>query len=397
MFKSLKRITYHVPDLVEAKKWYTGILNMQPILDTPFVIIFKVGDCTLSLSKANNPISPASEQIETYWEVEDIDVSFQKLISLGAKEHTPITDRLNIRIAKVMDPFGNIIGITGLPLDVNKRSVENKPSESALILTFCRALAAKDEREEIKGPDYLAEYFLTEESKKPLKDSASRKWAIQKMITSPKYGYSISRTAYIDDIFKKYLSEDIPQIVILGAGYDTRAYRFHDLLGTTKIYEVDIQTTQKRKIDILEKNKIEIPGKITFVRINFETENLAEVLLKAGFDNDAKTLYIWEGVTYYLTKDPIKKTLNFINTHSAKASIVCFDYLADQIDAMNAAEPYQFIIGKEELGILLSEYGLEIIEHIDSKEMEKRYLTLKDGSLAEESLTHFCFVTAMVL
>jgi predicted enzyme related to lactoylglutathione lyase len=288
MFKSLKRLTYHVSDLVEAQKWYTSILNMPPILDTPFVIIFKVGDCTLSLSKTNNPIGPNNEQIETYWEVEDIDSSFQKLIGLGAKEHTPITDRLNFRIAKVIDPFGNIIGITGLPLDVSKRAVENKPSESALVLTFCRALAAKDEREEIKGPDYLAEYFLTEESKKPLKDSASRKWAIQKMITSPKYGYSISRTAYIDNIFKKYLSENISQIVILGAGYDTRAYRFHDLLGTTKIYEVDIQTTQRRKIDILKGNNIEIPEKIAFASINFKTENLEEVLLKVGFNNGTK-------------------------------------------------------------------------------------------------------------
>ncbi len=182
----------------------------------------------------------------------------------------------------------------------------------------------------------------------------------------------------------------------MGAGYDTRAYRFQDLLGKTKIYEVDIQPTQKRKIDILQENKIKIPEQIYFVSINFETENLDEVLLKAGFNNNAKTLYIWEGVTYYLTIDTIKKTLNFIHSHSSKASIVCFDYLAEKIDSMSAAEPYQFIIGKEELKILLSEYGLEIIEHIDSKEMEKRYLTLKDGTLAEESLTHFCFVTAMV-
>jgi O-methyltransferase involved in polyketide biosynthesis len=89
--------------------------------------------------------------------------------------------------------------------------------------------------------------------------------------------------------------------------------------------------------------------------------------------------------------------LNFINTHSSKGSIVCFDYLAEKIDSMNTAEPYQFIMGKEDLRILLSEYGFEIIEHIDYKEMVKRYLTLKDGSIAEESLTHFCFVTAIVL
>jgi methyltransferase (TIGR00027 family) len=395
MFKSLKRITYPVSNLAAAKQWYTGVLDLQPILDTPFLIIFKIGDCTLSLSKANSPISPADAQTETYWEVDDIDSSFQKLISLGAKEHTPITDRLNIRIAKVIDPFGNIFGITGLPLDVTKRSVKNKPSESALLLTFCRALAANDEREEIKGPDYLAEYFLTEESKKPLKDSTSRKWAIQKLITSPKYGYSISRTAYIDHIFKKHLSENIPQIVILGAGYDTRAHRYHGLLGSTKIYEIDIQTTQKRKIDILKTKGLEISKKVTYLSVNFETDNVEEALSKASFNSGTRTLYIWEGVTYYLTRDTIKRILNLIGTHSSNASIVCFDYLADKIDSMNAAEPYQFVVDKEELKTLLSEHNFRIIEHIDSKEMIKRYLTLKDGSFAEECLTHFCFVTAM--
>ena len=397
MFKSLKQITYHVSDIDKAKQWYINILNIQPIFDTPFAVIFKVGDCTLSLSKTKTPITEAVEGIETFWEVEDIDTSFQKLINLGAKQHTPITDVLNIRIAKVIDPFGNIIGITGAHLDVKKRSVENKPSETAMTVTFCRALAAKDEREEIKGPDYLAEHFLTEEGKKPLKDSASRKWAIQQLLTSPMYGYFISRTAFIDNIFKKYLSENISQIVFLGAGYDTRAYRFRNLLGKTKIFEVDIQSTQKRKIDILHNMNIEISEHITFVSINFETDRLEEVLLKVGFNNSAKTLYIWEGVTYYLTIDTIKKTLDFINTHSSKGSIVCFDYLTENIDSINAAEPYQFIIGKDELIMLLSEHGFEIIEHIDSKEMESKYLTLKDGSLAEKTLTHFCFVNAELL
>jgi predicted enzyme related to lactoylglutathione lyase len=159
MFKSLKRITYHASDIAEAKKWYASVLNIQPMLDTPFVIIFRVGDCSLSISKAINPIHADSEQVEVFWEVEDIDSSFQKLVSLGAKQFTPITNVLNIRTAKVIDPFGNIIGITDSPLDAKKRSVENKPSESAALLAFCRALAAKDEREEIKGSDYLRNYF----------------------------------------------------------------------------------------------------------------------------------------------------------------------------------------------------------------------------------------------
>ena len=394
MFRSLKRITYQAIDLEKARQWYAGLLNTQPMFDNPFVVVFKVGDCTLSIAKTNAPLNDAAEQTETFWEVEDIDSSFQKLIRLGARQHTAVKDVLNIRIAKVIDPFGNIIGITGFPLDIKKRSVENKPSESALIVTFCRALSANDEREEIKGPDFLAEYFLSEEGKKSLKDRASRKWTIQQMITSPKFGFIVSRTAFFDFIFKKNLYENIPQIVLFGAGYDTRTYRFHDALGKTKVFEVDIQSTQQRKIDILKNNEIDVPEQLTFVSTNFETDNLGEVLLKSGFDVSVKTLFILEGVTYYLSRDTINNTMNFIHSHSAKGSIICFDYLAEKIESMNEAEPYQFIIGKNELKEFLSKHRFNIIEHIDSKEMEKRYLTLKDGSLAENSLTHFCFVSA---
>lgn len=395
MFKSLKRITYQVTDIDKAKQWYSGILNAQPLFDSPFAVIFKVGDCTLSLSKGNPPMPETSERVDIYWEVEDIVTAYQRLIDSGAKAHTPINEVLNIRIAKVIDPFGNIIGITGAGLDTRERTVENQPSETAMTVAFCRALAAKDEREEIKGPDYLAELFLTEEGREPLKDSASRKWTIEKLITSAMYGYFIARTAFIDNIFKKSLAENIPQIVFLGAGYDTRAYRYRESLGKTRIFELDINSTQQRKIDILSA-KIDIPQQVSFVSINFKVDNLEAVLRKAGFDETVKTLFIWEGVTYYLTEDAIRKTLSFIKVHSPQGSAICFDYLTEKLDSVNAAEPFQFWIGTNELEPFLAKLGFKTIEHIDSKEMEKRYLTLNDGSLAEKALSQFCLVHGIV-
>lgn len=394
MLKSLKRITYRAFDLDKARDWYSALLHVQPVFDNPFVVIFRVGDCTLSIAKTDAPLNDAEGQTETFWEVEDIDSSFRELIRLGARQHTPVKDVLNIRTAKVMDPFGNVIGITGLPLDVEKRTVKNKPSESALVVTFCRALSAYDDREEIKGPDFLAEKFLSDEGRKSLKDGASRKWTIQKMITSPKYGFIVSRTAFFDSVVTRNLNARIPQIVFLGAGYDTRPYRFRDDLGETRIFEVDIQSTQKRKIDILQNNNIDIPEGLTFVSINFETDDLGEVLLKSGFDGSVKTLFIWEGVTYYLSTNAITATLNFIQSHSAQGSVICFDYLAEKIESMNEAEPYRFVIGSNEIEAFLSEHRFAIIDHIDSEEMKKRYLTLSDGSCAEDSLTHFRFVTA---
>jgi len=396
MFKGLKRIVYKVADINQARKWYSDVLEMQPAFEAPFAVIFNVGDCSLSLVQGQPPLPGTIERVETYWEVEDIEATYQRLIDYGASPHSPIKTAFNIRLAKVIDPFGNEIGITGPVLADSKSSIENQPSETAMTVAFCRALAAMDNREAIKGPDYLAELFLTEEGRKLLNDQSSRIWAIQNLVTPPLYGYFIARTAFIDHEFKKALDDDIPQIVILGAGYDTRAYRYRDFVKHTHIFELDIQTTQKRKKEVLEGANIEIPREVTFVSVNFKLDQLKEVLGNAGFDPMAKTLFIWEGVTYYLTKEAITTTLQFITSNSPSGSILCFDYLTEKLESVNSAEPFQFWIPQSKIDQFIEDHGLKVIEHIDADEMQKRYLTQKDGNIAEKVLTRFCFVKALV-
>ena len=395
MLKSLKRVAYYVDDIEKAKDWYNSVLNIQPVFDTPFAKIYRIGDCSLSLAKSEAPINKANG-IDVYWEVDDIDSAFKKFVLHGAQVKTPIKHILNIQIAQLIDPFGNIIGLTSEQLHEEERTVEKKPSETALSVAFCRAAAVKEKRAEIKGPDYLAELFISDDSQKILNDDKSLKWTIQNIVTSPLYGFIISRTAFIDSIFKNACEDNIPQIVFLGAGYDTRSYRFIDSLKNTKLFELDIETTQQRKIKILQNNKITIPDSLSFVPINFKTDSIYDVLQKAGYDSAKKTLFIWEGVIYYLKKEDVEKTLSLIQKYSPKGSILCFDYLTEKLNSINPSEPLQFWITKEKIGELLSGYGLKIDEHIDSTEMTKRYLTLKDGSIAEGTISIFCLVKAVV-
>jgi methyltransferase (TIGR00027 family) len=394
MFKSLKRIVYKVNDLEKAKQWYNDFLNTEPIFSAPFVAIYKIGDCSLSLSLSQStPSSNNNEQSETYWEVDDIDATYSRLLDLGAKSLAPVKTVINIRVAKVIDPFNNVIGITGNVLDVKSRAVEFQPSETAMTTAFCRALAFKEERKEIQGPDNLAEIFLTDEAKKPLKDSATRKWAIQNLVTSPLYGYLLARTAYFDQIFKKHISENIDQIVFLGAGYDTRAYRYNDLIKNTRIFELDIYSTQERKLATLRKSNIAIPLQIVHVNIDFKNEKIEQALSKYEYSETAKTLFIWEGVTYYLPENAIINTLSFIKSHSPKGSILCFDYATEKLDSFNTAEPFKSWIGNGKEGVesFVSPFGFRTIQHLDSKEMEREFLTLNDGSVAENVLSKFCF------
>ncbi len=383
---------YKASEIEEAKRWYINLLDMQPVLDTPFLVIFKIGECTLSLAKSNPDSSVNIEGAETYWEVVDIDLSYQKLLEMGAKEHTPIKQVLNIRIAKVIDPFGNVICISGSQQDSQERTVEKKPSETAMTAAFSRAVAAKEDN----GQDYLAEIFLNDEAKKPLSDIASRKWAIENLITPPLYHYFICRTAYIDSVFQKALTENFSQIVFLGAGYDTRAYRFKELTSNIRIFEIDVVSTQNRKIESLKNANIDIPTQVSFISINFKNENFAEALIKSGFNKSLKTLFIWEGVTFYLQEEVIRNTLELISASAPLGSVLCFDFMTAKVDSVFQSEPFLFWIEPSELPEFMFRFGFYIIEHLYPNEMEKKFLNSGDSTTEKKTLQYFNFVTAIL-
>jgi methyltransferase (TIGR00027 family) len=226
------------------------------------------------------------------------------------------------------------------------------------------------------------------------------------------YEYMIARTAYFDHIVEQALQENIPQIVFLGAGYDSRPYRFRDLIKDTRIFELDIHTTQQRKTQLLHQANISMPKQLILVPVNFNTDNLKDVLLSAGYDQTRKTLFIWEGVTHYLLPKAVDDTLSFIRSNSPPGSTVCFDYTSvspDMFDqygvkelrenrrASASGEPSRFGIAKGKIESFLSERGYEIIDHLTAQDMERNYLTLHDGSSAGRVLAIFCFVHASVV
>lgn len=395
MFKSLYRVSYRVSDLEKAKQWYSTALEQAPVLDSPFYVIFKVGSTSLTLMKSE-PAPPGAEQIVAFWEVDDIEAAYRRMLDLGATARAEISSSVNTRIAKVIDPFGNVIGLESKAAEAQKQSVENQPSESAMTVAFCRALAAKDERKEIRGPDYLAEIFLSEDRRRPLKDRASREWVIQKLATPELYHYFIARTAYLDQVFTRSLQENIPQIVILGAGYDTRSYRYRSLIQDSRIFELDIQPTQKRKKDLLEQAAIPIPKNLVFVPINFNTDAIEAVLEKAGFNKGQKTLFTWEGVTYYLSAIAIDKTLESVRRLSPAGSTIAFDYMTQAVPSTYAGEPFQFWLPTTKIEAFLADRDLAIIEHLLPADLEMRYLRLHDGSPVGKSLPFFALVLASI-
>jgi methyltransferase (TIGR00027 family) len=141
----------------------------------------------------------------------------------------------------------------------------------------------------------------------------------------PQYEAS-ARIWFFDATVDRYLP-DVAQFVILGAGFDTRAYRLPN--GTrVRVFEVDSPRTQMVKRETLMKAGIDSSG-VTFVPADFEKEDWLGCLTVAGFDAGEPTLFLWEGVTMYLDREAVEDTLRKIAS-TAHGSVVAFDYFTTE-------------------------------------------------------------------
>jgi methyltransferase (TIGR00027 family) len=133
-----------------------------------------------------------------------------------------------------------------------------------------------------------------------------------------------ARTRCAEDSLAAAVQEGARQLVVLGAGLDTYAYRspFGDRL---RIFEVDHPATQVWKRERLADAAIPIPPSLTFAPIDFERQTLPEGLAAAGFDHAQQSFFTWLGVVPYLSEDAIWSTLAFIASLDYGAHVV-FDY-----------------------------------------------------------------------
>lgn len=132
------------------------------------------------------------------------------------------------------------------------------------------------------------------------------------------------RTTAIDVAVRDAIAAGAKQLVILGAGYDGRAWRLPELAGV-KVYEVDhpaTQTDKKARVADLPPPR----SQVSFVSIDFERESLDAVLERAGQDKRTPTCWIWEGVVMYLTRDAMRATLASIAGRSAPGSTLIVNY-----------------------------------------------------------------------
>lgn len=248
--------------------------------------------------------------------------------------------------------------------------------------------------------DHLAEYFLPWSA-----------WLLLKLV--PRFfrsraeskfpgvlGLLIGRTNIYDMLVETTLAadKDITQVVILGAGFDTRFQRLsfpknRDL----QLFEVDAIPTQQRKREVLAKLAPETftsgrqPSSINYVAVNFDQDSIESALLRTErYNRLAKTLFLWEGVTMYLQDRSVEEVLSFIKRGSGPGSLLICDIVYKECltgekiynmtkvssAAIKAAEPWIYGVREGQVREWISSHGFvpistygpkELSAHTDSK------------------------------
>jgi methyltransferase (TIGR00027 family) len=383
MFKELKRVVYFVTDVEAARSWYGRVLGKEPVFDSPVACIFVVNQSSLSLVRADAVSPTGGHRIAAYWEVDDVDAALRTLVEQGARVKTKPANISSVRVAEVVDPFGNVLGLSGGIPHEKERTVENQPSRSAHLVALCRALLSRDERFGPRFADRFSEAFLEDEARALLEDASQRQALIDRRISRPLYGFFAARSAFVDEAFERALRAGTPQIVFLGAGYDTRALRFSAALGETRVFEADVPTTQARKQALLRANGTAVPEQVRFVAVNFKTDDLFGCLAAAGYDSSRAALFIWEGVTYYLPQEVVDRTVAAVRDHAAAGGALALDYMTSRVESVTPGEPFLSFMESDSVPDWLGRFGFRVCQHLDSARMAERYLTLGDGTVAE--------------
>ena len=223
-------------------------------------------------------------------------------------------------------------------------------------------------------------------------------------------GFLAARERCIDDYLESRLKEGFDQLVILGAGFDARAYRYAGLpQGGIHIFEVDHPATQKDKIEKVRFILGRLPKHVSYVAVDFNISSLAERLAAHGYNPQAKTVFLWQGVTYYLEPSAIDSTLAFIAQHSAPGSSVIFDYIDEalltgptnhtEVHNMRryrgmTGEALRFGIPVADIEKYLSQRGFDQVCNVRSEELKARYFLGKNE--ARNVMAGYAIVSAVV-
>jgi methyltransferase (TIGR00027 family) len=251
-----------------------------------------------------------------------------------------------------------------------------------------RLLAAGDQA----NADYLAERFLLPVQRWLNRAPHATRWLLER-VNPGGFGYFNARTRYFDERLQHEAAAGLTQLVLLGAGFDSRPIRFAQALAGVRVFEVDMPQVLAIRAQCL--TGLSAPVERVAVPIDFEREELGAALSARGYQPSGRTLFLWEGVTYYLAPAAVDGVLASIARSSAAGSSIVFDYVTQAFfDGDHAGYgAAQLAAGWRRLGnvhhsgvadvaALVAAHGFRVEGEITPGELEKRYLEGLPGARA---------------
>lgn len=210
---------------------------------------------------------------------------------------------------------------------------------------------------------------------------------------------AIARTRFIDDSLRAFFAQRAGQLVILGAGFDCRAYRLPELARCT-VFEVDHPATLSEKLYRLRRVLPRLPENIRFVKMDFNRTSLRQAFEGSDFDPSQPALFLWEGVTNYLSEQAVDSVLRYVASCHVPSRII-FTYVhsgmldrsvlfagAERLlrDLARLNEPWTFGIDPDHLALFLSLRGLSLDQDVPAAGYRRRYF-----GTAAENMTGYEF------
>jgi methyltransferase (TIGR00027 family) len=204
----------------------------------------------------------------------------------------------------------------------------------------------------------------------------------------------IARTRFIDDRLSRALREGFRQVIILGAGFDSRAYRMEEL-HSVRVIEIDHPETSRLKRSILERSLGRMPSNVQFLEIDFNNQSLEAEIRGIEFDPSLPTIVLWEGVTNYLTAEGVDATFRSLRLIATRCRVI-FTYVDKAVLDPNASfegatnakartesvgENWTFGFNPVELPKYTAQHGFRLVEDVGSQEYRMLYMPPRKRNL----------------
>lgn len=282
-----------------------------------------------------------------------------------------------------------------------ERVKAQRPSKTAQYMALFRAIETVRPEGRALFRDHYARQFLS----RPMKVAVSLSslpigrelipWIIRQSAPGA-LSSGVARTRYIDDLVERTVREGATQIIILGAGYDTRALRL-DSVKSAAVIEIDHPDTSRFKLRRLTSMKRGLPENVSYCEADFDRESLEEIGSASIIAFDAATTLVWEGVTNYLTSAAVDATFRW--TERFPRINVIFTYLDKKVldhpeefagarklikHLHDTGEQWTFGFAPYAVPAYLSRYSLTLIEDVSAADYRAKYMADRTPEIGYE-------------